>query len=121
MNLTLTIALGVALLIGVGACTIRSFTVECPGPDAVTGPAECHDVADHVAPRVGQARAQLGRLIVVSVEAVHCRTVSMTQEIPEVAAPSIDRCWQVILDYEGGEVWYVAARDGNTGGIGLFE
>jgi hypothetical protein len=116
-----TLALGIALLTGAAGCVPRPLTVECVKPAAVTEPAECHDVADRVARLAGLERAEIGTLTVISVEHVDCHAVGLTQEILELDAPSIDRCWRVVLDYEGGGVEYVAARDRETGGIGLFE
>jgi hypothetical protein len=113
MRAAVTFALGAAQLIAIAACTLRPYAVECVGPGADLEPAECGDVADHVATRVGLQNEGFGKLMVVSVEVVDCRA----EGVPEQEEPSVDRCWRVVLDYESGSMssWqHATARPGTS-------
>ena len=121
MRVTLGPVLVTVLLASVVGCAPqRFFEIECRGPEGGLPVRECDEVVQLVVGQVGFEDEQGGRLLLVATEIVDCAAAGRQEGIAELARPEFDRCWRVALDYEMGGTTYFAARNAETGSIGLF-
>ena len=83
---------------------------------------ECQEVLELVVSRSPSEDPELGTLLIAVAQLLaDCVAEGRDAGVPELTDPGVDRCWRVSLQYAAGGRGYLAARDEETGRIGLYE
>jgi hypothetical protein len=103
------VALSILATLLLSACQ-PAVDFECVASGEDLPPGECETVASVVAN--AKPGHQIGDLQTVSVELLGCTAEEgRAFFMSKLADPNVDRCWLVVLHYEGGDLERVAFRE----------